>query len=84
MARLGLTDQQVIELVKQLPPNQQAKLLQTLITRQWGVWEELSRLGEERARIAAAERGRDWDSMTEDEREAFIDDLVHEDRSCTR
>jgi hypothetical protein len=27
-----------------------------------------------------AERGRDWDRMSEDEREAFVDDLIHEDR----
>jgi hypothetical protein len=34
-------------------------------------------------RAAAAQRGRDRDAMTEDEREAFIDDVVHEDRPCS-
>ncbi len=34
--------------------------------------------GAERARIVAKERGRDWDTMTEDEREEFIDEIVHE------
>jgi len=32
---------------------------------------------------AAGQRGRDWDAMTEDEREAFLDDVVHEDRQCS-
>ena len=27
-------------------------------------------------------RGLSWDTMSEDERESFIDDLVHEDRQC--
>jgi hypothetical protein len=29
-----------------------------------------------------AARGLNWAVMTEDQREAFIDDLVHEDRPC--
>ena len=83
MPTVELTDAQVIELVKQLSLPQQEKVFKLLLTRQWGAWEELSRYGEERARQTAAQRGRDWDAMTEDEREAFIDELIHEDRSCT-
>ena len=79
MPTLTLSDDQVIELVKQLPPDQQAKLLQILLTKLWSTWVDLSRYGEERARTAAAPRGRAWDTMIETEREAFIDDLVHED-----
>lgn len=30
-------------------------------------------------RVLSAERGLDWDSMSEEEREAFVDDLLHED-----
>lgn len=33
---------------------------------------------EAQLRRRAAERGRDWDALGEDEREAFIDDLLHE------
>ena len=84
MPTLELTDQQVVELVKQLPANRQAALFKTLLTQQWTEWEELSRDGEVRIRSVAAERGRNWDTMTEDEREAFVDDLVHEDRACSR
>ena len=31
---------------------------------------------------SARERGLEWDKMSEDEREDFIDDLLHQDRPC--
>ncbi len=81
MPKLEVTDQQVIELIKQLPPDKQEALFRALLLQQWGTWEELSRYGEKGVRRAAAQRGRDWEAMTEDEREAFIDEVAHEDRN---
>ena len=43
--------------------------------------EENLRRGEERLRQLAAERGFDWRSMGEEDRLAFVDDLIHEDRA---
>lgn len=80
MPNLMLTDDQVLDLVKQLPADQQQRLLQFLLTRPWSTWTALSEAGAAGVRAAAAQRGRDWEAMTEDEREAFIDDLLHEDR----
>jgi hypothetical protein len=82
MPILQLTNEQVLDLVKQLSPDQQEEIFKTLLVQQWGEWEALSRYGTERVRRVAAQRGYDWDAMTEDEREAFIDTLVHEDRQC--
>lgn len=84
MPTLELTDKQLIELVEQLPPTRQENLLKFLLAEQWGTWFDLSREGEKGVRMAAAKRGRNWDAMSEDEREAFIDDLVHEDRQCNQ
>jgi hypothetical protein len=39
---------------------------------------------ETRFRQLCASRGLDWDTMTETERENFVDDLIHEDRECAR
>jgi hypothetical protein len=78
MATLILSDEQVVELVKQLPVEQQVEVFRFLLLQQWGKWELLSRYGVEKARLAAQEKGLDWDVMTEEEREAFIDDVVHE------
>jgi hypothetical protein len=72
-----------MELVKQLPPDQQEALFGMLLAQQWGTWEALSAYAQDKARQAAAARGRDWEGMTEEEREAFVDDVVHEDRKCT-
>ena len=33
-------------------------------------------------RCICARRGLDWDKMSENQRETFIDDLMHEDRPC--
>jgi hypothetical protein len=77
MPNLTLTNEQVIELVKQLPEDQRKEVYKILILGQWGHLEPVFEEGAERARIVAKERGRDWDTMTEDEREEFIDEIVH-------
>lgn len=79
MASLTLSDEQVIELVKQLSPQQQAEVFKYLILQQWSAWGSLSSYGVEKARTVAQERGLTWDAMTEAEREAFVDDVLHED-----
>ena len=45
----------------------------------WESWANSTHDGPEKARQATAQRGKDWDRMTEDEREEFIDELLHED-----
>ena len=79
MPSFTLTNEQVVELVKQLPTEQQIEVFRFLLLQQWGQWESLSRYGADRARLVAQERGKDWDVMTEDERETFIDEVVHEE-----
>jgi hypothetical protein len=78
MPVLNLTNEQVVELVKQLPVEQQAEIFRFLLLQQWGQWQLLSQYGSDKVRLAARERGYDWDRMTEDEQEAFIDQVVHE------
>ena len=78
MPNLILSNEEVIGLVKQLPEAQQQELFRFLIQRQWGNMEAITDYGSQQAKIVAAERGYDWDTMTEDEREEFIDEIVHE------
>ena len=82
MPVLQLTNEQVLDLVEQLSPAQREDLFKKLLIQQWGEWEALSRYGAERIRQVALQHGYDWEVMTEDEREAFIDALVHEGRQC--
>lgn len=80
MPTLTLTDEQVIELVKQLPPTKQAKVCEFLLKARWGGLDEFTQDGEENGRMAAWKRGLDWDAMNDEERIDFVDDIVHEDR----
>jgi hypothetical protein len=82
MPTIQLTDEQVIELVKQLPPERKRAAL--LILAEAARAQRAARLdyAEAQLRRLCAERGQDWEAMSAEEREAFIDDLVHEDRPC--
>ena len=83
MPSLQLTDEQVIDLVRQLPAEQRERLFSMLASSQWPDWMTLSAAGQAGARAAAARRSLDWDAMSEEERERFIDDVLHEDRRCS-
>jgi hypothetical protein len=80
MPTVVLTNEQVVELIKQLPVEEKRAILETLTAEQEAWWEETVMQGEQQLRRLCAERGRDWDHMSEEEREDFIDDLIHEDR----
>lgn len=78
MPQLNLSNEQVMDLVKQLPHQQQLELFQFLLIQQWGKWQSLSAYGVEKVRLLAQERGFDWDLMTEDERDNWVDDILHD------
>ena len=78
MSVLELTDEQVLSLLRQLPaPSKKAAL--------FALAEDASRRRDERLtqaeqqlRLRARERGLDWGLMNEDERETFVNSLLHE------
>ena len=82
MPMLELTDQQVVDLVNQLPPKRKRSALVALASEVASHRDARMQLAEVQLRRLCAERGRNWDDLSEDEREVFIDDLVHEDRPC--
>jgi TRAP-type C4-dicarboxylate transport system substrate-binding protein len=84
MPILELSDEQVVDLVKQLPPERQRAALLALAAGAGQRREERMKYAEQQLQQRCAKRGLDWDKMSEDEREAFIDDLVHEDRPCAQ
>jgi hypothetical protein len=79
MPTLILSNEQVVELVKQLSVEQQVEVFRFLLLQQWSQWESLSRYGVDRVRLIAQERGCNWDEMSEEKRESSIDDIVHEE-----
>jgi hypothetical protein len=75
-----LTDEQVVELVKQLPLKRKYEVLKVLHAERQAWWEKTLAEGEQQMRRLCIERGRDWDTLSEDDREALVDELMHEDR----
>lgn len=78
MAVLKINNEQILELVLQLPDQQRAWLFTQLAARQWPAWAELSKHGEQQARRLAAERGLDWGRLSDTEREQLVDTILHE------
>ena len=80
MVTLKLTDDQVADIVNQLPPNRRRAVLIRLAREAAARRDERMLAVEERLRQVAASRGLDWEALSDAEREALVDDLVHEDR----
>ena len=78
MVTLTLSDKQVVELVKQLPPKSKQAVLDALIGERELWWDMTVTQGEEKLRTLASQRGLDWDKMPELEREGFVDNLLQE------
>jgi hypothetical protein len=78
MSIVELSDEQVISLVRQLPAERKRTALLALAQDAQLRREERLQIGEARLRRTCAERGLDWDRLSEDEREAFVDKLLHE------
>jgi hypothetical protein len=78
MATLSLTDEQVVQLVKQLPLQSKQRVLTDLTAERDQWWQASAGDGEKDMRRLASAHGLDWNTMTEAQREKFVDDLLHE------
>jgi len=79
MPHVTLTNDQVVALVEQLPPEQKRAMRFVLASDAQTRRAERQGCAEGRLRTRATERGLDWDALDEDAREGFVDDLLHED-----
>jgi len=78
MSVLELTDEQVISLVRQLPAERKRNVLLALAQEPQACRDERIRFGEAQLRKLCAEHGLDWERLSEDEREQFVNRLLHE------
>jgi hypothetical protein len=79
MSAPELTDEQVISLVRRLPSERKRAALLALAQEAQSRREERLSFGEEQLRRLCTERGLDWDRFSEDEREEFVNRLLHEE-----
>jgi len=73
---LPVREAQIVELVRQLSPEGKRIVLQVLIP-DLDQLEALVDYGDKRIRALCAQRGIDWDALSEEERQTLIDDLLH-------
>lgn len=79
---MELTTEQIVEMVRQLPEKTKREVLLALAGEAQPRRGERMALAAEQLRRRAAQRGLNWDVLSEEEREALVDDLMHEDRPC--
>lgn len=84
MSALDLTDQQAVDLFRQLPAERRLSVLKMLSRLAAESRDKRMAEVEERVRSVCRQRGLDWDQLSEDQREAFMDEVIHEDRKCGR
>ncbi len=72
-----LSEDQVVQLVEQLSPTARESVLKRLILGQER-WDAMLDYGAARMRSVSAERGIDWDNLTEEDRLTLIDTILHE------
>jgi predicted amidophosphoribosyltransferase len=75
---LPIEEMQVINLARQLTQDGKRTLLRALIP-EMDDFEQLAETGHQRIRSVAQKRGLDWDALSEEERTALIDDILHEE-----
>ena len=75
---LELTDEQVVSLVRQLPPTSKKLALLALAQEAGPRRQQRLAFAEAQLRQRAQERGLDWDALDETGREDFVHRLLHE------
>ena len=78
MSVLEITDEQVISLVRQLPVASKRAALLALAKEAGERREDRMAYAESQLRLRAHERGLDWDALSEEGREEFVNRLLHE------
>jgi hypothetical protein len=76
-ATLTLTHEQLLSLFAQLDPRAKREVLYQLAEDAVARRESRMAAAEEALQRRAAERGLKWEQMSEDERAALVDDLIH-------
>jgi len=79
MPQLKVSEAQVIKMARQLSPEGKQALLSSLILFDLRNFEQLVTYGQRKIRQICANRGMEWDTLTEAQREHLRDDMLHED-----
>ena len=79
-----LTTEQVIDFIRQMPGEERLAAILALAEESLPGGAERMKSLESNVRELCAERGLDWNTMSDEERQEFINDVIHEDRECAQ
>jgi hypothetical protein len=79
MVTLSEQEQQVLDIIGTLPAERRRLVLYELAKDSQQAWRRNTTYAEEQLRKLAADCGQTWDGMSDQQRQAFVDDLLHED-----
>ena len=80
MGALSSEEKQIVELFQRLPPDRRSQVILALTKTDSLAWTRYQAQGANALWQAAAERGRDWNTMTDEERQDFVEVFLEEDR----
>ena len=79
MVALDEREQQALNIIRTLPPERQRLILYELAKNTEEQWRLNSLYAERQLRNIASQRGKDWDKMSDEERQDLVCELQHED-----
>ena len=79
-----LTTDQVIDFIQQMPPEEKRAVLLAIAAQAEANRTERMAYAEAQFQKLCASRGLNWDTMTEVERENFVDDLIHRENTINQ
>ncbi len=79
---IKLTTKQIIDSIQQMPGEDKLAVVLALAKESMPHRAERMQYLESKVRDVCAKRGLNWDTMTDEDRQDFINDIVHEDREC--
>lgn len=80
---IKLTTEQIINSIQQMPGEDKLAVVLALAKESMPHRVERMQYLETKVRDVCTKRGLNWDTMTDEDRQDFINDIVHEDCECT-
>lgn len=79
MVTLNEQERQVLDIIGTLSAERRRLVLYELARDSKEAWRQNAAYAEQQMHRLAGERGQDWDQMDDQQRQRFVDDLLHEE-----
>ncbi len=79
MVTLNEQERQVLDIISTLSTDRRRLVLYELARDSEDAWQRNTAYAEQQIRTLAGKRGQDWDRMNDEQRQRFVDDLLHEE-----